>query len=237
MENNCLTLRYWFSYGWQIYRRNLKKILIATLAFWACSNLINLVGYLPYGIWFRLIFHVFLSLPLSIGYIFFCLRLNRNLPAGPKEFLAGFSHVFWKICITGLIFCIIPTPFIIPGIPFIVRLVVFLTLAILLGLKYSQSLIVVLDKGLSPLGALRFSGKITHGFRLKLFVLYAAMFGLAALFWLSLSTLLGSPRSWGSPVMIFMLIFCFLYIFLFQPWWCIARAAAYDGLRKRGEKG
>jgi hypothetical protein len=159
------------------------------------------------------------------------------LPTGPKDFLAGFSHAFWKICITGFLLSIIITPFIIPGIPFIIKLVVFLTPAILLGLKYSQSLIVLLDKGLSPLGALRFSGKITHGFRLKLFALYASMFGLATLSLLSFSGLHGSPQGWGSPVMFFVLIFYLLYILLFFPWWCIARAAAYDGLRKRGEKG
>ena len=230
-----MTLRYWFSYGWKIYKRNLKKILAATLVILACSNLINLVGYLPYGTWLRSIFHLFLSLPLSAGYIFFCLRLKRNLPAGPKEFLAGFSSVFWRICVTGLLFSIMTTPFIIPRIPFIVRLFAFLTLAILLGIKYSQSLIIILDKELFPLEALKFSDKITHGFKLKLFVLYLTMFGMAALFWMSLSMLLSSQRSWGNPIEIFMLIFCLLYIFLFFPWWCIARAAAYDGLRKRYE--
>jgi len=106
---------------------------------------------------------------------------------------------------------------------------------IIWGLKYSLCVISVLDKGLSPLQAIKFSGKITQGYKAKLFLLSIPSLVFAVLLLPFGFALLDPAQSWAEPFVAIGIILYLVGSFIISPWLFIAWATAYDALNKRYE--
>lgn len=225
MRDVDLTIKRWLAHGWQTYKKSLKKIFVATLVILACSYTLRWLIYLPCGHGISLVLSVIVHPPLIAGYVFFCLKLTRGIDAGSRDFLYGFSH-FGRVWLTNFLLTVIVMSgfalLLIPGI--------------LWHLKYGLSMIIVLDRSLGPLRAIRFSGKITNGYRAKLFLLYILTFGSIILTFPFVFGLGNPAQSWASWLIIVKLIPYLLSVFVITPWLCVAWTTAYDALNKRYEQ-
>ena len=222
-----MTLRYWFFYGWQIYKRNLKNALVVTTIFFIYAWLLKLIiTYAAHGNLVSLILQIIAGPALNSGIMFFCLKLVRRTPVCQKDFLAGFL-VFGKIWLTGFLLTLIT----------LIGFALFIVPGIIWGLKYGLSLISVLDKNFSPLQGIKFSGKITYGYKSKLFVLLITGIASAVVLQLPIHYI-GLPTLTCKGLCLFLMVGLVPYLLFFLlvlPWLSIVSMTAYDGLRKRYE--
>lgn len=226
MSSGSDNVSHWLYLGWVSYRKNLQRAIIAAIVVFSCGHVIRVLRYVPHGVWVhRLTWAYVLAPGLLTGYAFYCLKLARGQSPRARDFLAGFVH-FGKVWLTCLIFDTIVC----------VGLVLFIIPGVLWGLRFSMSMLAVLDKELSPLAALRFSEKITRGHRSKLFTLYVLILALLV-FQVPLhyyTAGLTSVRLDAGT-----LVSCIPYlvsVLVIAPWTCIVGGATYDSLCRRYEE-
>lgn len=226
---NHLKLGQCFCQAWLTYKKNSCRIIFATTIVFLCGYALKLLGYLPYGGWCRFILIILLTPPLISGYTFFCLRLSRNLPASTKHFLSGFRK-FAQVFFTSLLLYLLFAQLWIPKIPFLLKLLVLLPLGIIFALRYSQSVIIVLDRSLSPIKAFALSSIITNNQKKKLFILYSILFLFTAMEILVFATFGTSLQKHVVFYVTLVIVFSLVYITLVMPLWTITRAIFYDSL-------
>ncbi len=209
----------WYSRAWKACARHHWKIIGIGLLLELCGNLATRI---PGG---TLIYYYVILPPLMVGACRFNLKLVREEEAGFSDLFAGFDHfgrawltyIFWVlVTAAGVVLLVIP--------------------GVIWGVGYSLSLFAVLDRSLSAREALRFSGKITKGHRLKLLV--ATMIGvlpMAILFGTGLRTLGCGIWCWhmvssNGKVIMDLGIGAFLLGGVIGPWTGLAWASAYDDL-------
>jgi len=103
---------------------------------------------------------------------------------------------------------------------------------IIFSLMFGMCVYAVMDKKMSAVESVKYSKKITKGYRGLIFVLYVAI---------GLLTLLGIPIAYGLQKLDSNLIFIGLIPYLINvvfvlPWTAAAAAAAYDSLVKKNEE-
>ena len=224
MENNDLTLRYWVSCAWRTYRNNFKKVLAATVLIIVYMWLIMSIRYLPQGdLMANLV--IFVTNPaIGVGYCFFFLKLIQEQPARPRDFMVGFVH-FVRVWVTALLQLLI----------FLGGLVLFIIPGIVWGLKYGFGMIAVVDKKLSPLQALKFSGKITYGYKRELFLVFIVGFALSM--WQLPFAIGAANLTWDWSVLFLVLgaIPYFFFFLVILPLTMLVWATAYNVLSKQHE--
>lgn len=120
----------------------------------------------------------------------------------------------------------------------LVGVVLFIIPGIIWGLKYSLSMVAILDKRLSPVEAVRFSGKITSGYIGKLFVLFILFFGVAILLGMAISQFQGRVDLTQEGILRFVflgLIPSMFYYFAILPFSFLVSVTAYEALSKQYE--
>ncbi|MEJ6949690.1 DUF975 family protein [Natronospora cellulosivora (SeqCode)] len=146
----------WLNEGWNIFLKKPGLIIIISIIF----SLYQLNLYFSYHhlALTDLIFFL-LTPPIIIGMFYVILKVVRDEPVRLSYWLLSFS-MYGKILFLYLMFILIIGTaslfFLVPGI--------------YLFLKYSMSLFVVIDRDKSAVDSLRFSGKITEGYKGKLFL-------------------------------------------------------------------
>ncbi len=228
MANKDLTVWYWFLNGWQVYRKNLKRILATMLVLFIYLWLLVPVRRLDYGWLIANIVNCIIWPALGGGYSFFCLLLVRKEPAKVQDFMAGFSN-FWKVWWANFLW------YMMAGI----GVFLFIITGIIWFVKYSFSVINVLDKKLSPLEAIKYSGCITYGYKGKLLVLFVLTFGITISFGIAMFHLHSRVNPIGSGAVRFVLlglIPSFLYHFVILPLAFLSYATAYNALTEHYEQ-
>ena len=218
-EVTPITVSSWFSRGWNTYKANPQKLIAGALIISVSSIIPSFVPLLSF------LFSILIAPPLMVGWCFLCLRLVRNENATISDIFAGFSH-FGRAWLTyiffGLIVCAGMLLLVIPGI--------------IWSLKYSFALFAVMDRSLSPREALRLSGRITAGHKLRL---------LAAAVGVVLMSLIGMPFAFGlqqigtEPGNLLLAVGIVPYllgVLVISPWLVASWASAYDSLLVRWEE-
>lgn len=218
----------WLGQGWRIYRENLGVLMICGLFFLARGQ-ISLA--LHYG-WGREASRIMswagyiINPAIDSGYFFFCLMLVRGRNGDIKDFLAGFRN-FGKVWVTWLILML----------AMMGGLIMLVIPAIVIFCKYWFAAIAVIDKKSGPIESLRYSGKITYGYKKDLFLMDIPGLLIAVIF-------LYMHFAWrvelASQNLTFVgIMFCVrLVMFLLTgPWITASFVYAYDDLDRRYEAG
>lgn len=224
MDNHCLTLAYWYSNGWRIYKNNLKAILAATLVLYVYRLILLWICYLPHGFTISRLLAIILSPPLWAGFYFFYLKITREKQVRVNDFLSGFTN-FFRVWITYFILMLIvfagTVLLVVPGI--------------IWSIKYGFGIIIILDKKLSPLHAIKLSGRITQGYKLNLFMLFLPL-SLLFIFNFLLSIFIhDNENSLLDIVRILSMILYMIGYFIIGPCLSISFTSAYEALCERYE--
>ena len=135
-----------------------------------------------------------------------------------SEVFAGFRH-FGKAWITSILFSLIvgagAVLLVIPGI--------------IWALKYSFGFFAVLDRSLSPRAALRFSGKITQGYKGKLLGAVLAAMALILPFLMLFQLAIERGELLTPPGILGILLYV-VGVFVIGPWINASYASVYDTL-------
>jgi len=160
--------------------------------------------------------------PLSAGYFLYCLKLARNEEATMRDLLAGFLQ-FGKVWLLNFYLFVIIT----------IGSILFLIPGLFWFTKYSWSIYSLMDKKHSVLQSLRYSGRITEGYKLVLFVLL--MMGLSCVFlnFPFLKDLSNPSTDWSQPGIQIHIIMYIVSIAFYMPYFAILYAVAYDELSRR----
>jgi hypothetical protein len=219
-----LTFRYWLIRGLQIYKQRFKLLLVAAFIFFIYWWIQRGLSYLPYR-FLPMLFSVIVGPPLISGFYFFCLVLAREKRATSKDFLLGFSN-FPRIWLTNFFYALIV----------MVGLILLIIPGIVWGLKYSPCLIIALDKKLSPIQAIKLSGKITQGYKAKLLLLSIPSIACGILL-LPFDFAFQEPiQNWSIVFMLIGLALHFISSFFVTPWMFATWSIAYDSLVKQYEE-
>ena len=222
MEKKELELKYWFSHAWYIFKNNLNLMISGAIIFILFSLASGLLENLSGGLFFRGCTALVIAPPLTAGWWFLCLRLARGQSATLSDILAGlfsFSNVWVAFVSVGLLVSAGYLLFLIPGI--------------IWYLKYHLSLFVIMDKQIKPFKAIKYSGQITYGYKIKLLtIFFISLVGYALrcpfAFYLS--------RLGSNKAMFYLLVGTIPYLLsslVLVPWSTAALATAYDALSKR----
>lgn len=213
-DNSTLTVDSWFSRGWNTYKSNPRVIIGASVTF-TVASLISVFIPPPVSLLFT-----YVVLPsVLVGYLSLCLKLVRGQDADIFNILDGFSR-FGGSVFTFLLYTLIVTAgsflLVIPGVVWAV--------------KYFPCLFAVLDRSLSAGESIRFSGKITNGYKFKLFTMGLVIL-LMILLCLPLALgLQGVGANNGRSLMTVGIILYLVDVVLLGPWVTASMAAAYDSL-------
>jgi len=216
-------MRHCLSHGWNAYRSNAMKAAVPSVFLFSCGlTKWYWDGFIHGSLVYKILWMLFGPV-LTAGYAFYCLKLVRGDKPTIRDFAAGILH-FGSVWLTTLIFNIIVS----------IGLLLFLVPGVIWLLKYGMSMISVLDKRVSPLEAIRFSGRITSGYKWKLLLLHSAILALIPLqlpFYYGLSLRL----NWVSLFMVVSLI-CYLFVVLvLAPLAGLVLTSAYEKLSKKYE--
>ena len=224
MEANYLTFRYWLIRGLKTYKRHFKLLLIVAFIFFIYWWIGRGLSYLPYR-FLSIVFSVIVGPPLISGFYFFCLILAREKRATSQDFLLGFSN-FSRIWLTNFFYTLI----------IMVGMILLIIPGIVWGLKYSLCLIIALDKKLSPTQAIKLSGKITQGYKAKLFLLSIPSIACGILL-LPFDFAFQEPiQNWSIVFILIGVALHFISSFFVTPWMFTAWSIAYDSLIKQYEE-
>ena len=116
-----------------------------------------------------------------------------------------------------------------------VGMILLLIPGIVWGLKYSLCLIIALDKKLSPIQAIKLSGKITQGYKAKLFLLSIPSIAFGILLLPFVFAFHEPIQNWSIVFMLIGLTLHFVSSFFVIPWMFAAWSIAYDSLIKQYE--
>jgi hypothetical protein len=212
----------WFLRGWAIYKKNFKLLVAGAFILSGIVFLIDKVKpFLPGGVWLSYAVTFIISPVLTVGWYFLCLKLVKGRSAKVVDVFSGFvrfgqvwlTQFFWfLIMVAGMILLIVP--------------------GIVWGIKYGLSLFAVMDKSLSAKESIKFSGRITYGYKKKLFEVFMIVIGLSLPFFAIVVIL----QIAGSEFLILgQLIMFAADVLIIYPWATAAYAAAYDEISKAKE--
>ena len=165
MAQNSFTVKEALTYGWNTFKANWQFLLIVFvilvvigmvpgyLQSWAKENMPDVSFIFSILSWL-------VQMVTSIGVIVICLKfvdgkkaeiadIYKHYPLLLNYFLG--SLLYGLVVIAGLILLIVP--------------------GIIWGIKYQYTTYLIIDKGLGPIEAFKKSGKITQGYKMKLFYL------------------------------------------------------------------
>jgi uncharacterized membrane protein len=221
-----LTVGGWFSRGWATFKRSPKPIIGGTVIIAIYGLIINVINITikDFGIWITLPINLVIGLVLTVGWLFLCLRIVRGENVNSFNVFDGFSH-FGRVWVTYILFTLI----IVGG------LILLVIPGIIWALKYSQSLYAVMDKKLSAREAIRFSGKITKGYKGKLFIAVLIAILLSLLAWPFSFGLQRLGSNYGLILLAVGIVPYLLTILIISPWISATFAAAYDSLASKYE--
>lgn len=150
---------------------------------------------------------------VATGYEYMVLRTAREENASLEDILAPFSRFLsvlgaiflWLLVVTVGFFLLI-----VPGIVW--------------ALKYMYAPLLVVDRGLTAVEAMGESGRLTYGYKWKLFLL-GLVFGLVIELSVGLILMGIASASWGLGLLLGVVAHLFLY-----PWYTAAFVVAYRGM-------
>jgi uncharacterized membrane protein len=239
-EVPSLSLRSWFSRGWGTFKRSPKEMIggaaIFSVFFLAFGSLID---FLPGGLLvdlFQLIVLLLVGPVLTVGWNFLCLRLVRGDGAKTSDLFSSFSRFGAVWATSVLVFLIVLGGTILLLIP-----------GIIWFLRYSLSLLALMDRRFSVREAMRFSGRITKGHKGRLFIAGLVAFLLSVLLTLPLSFGLGllenealasiyveigilPSEDLGPAIVAVGIVPYLVHALVVVPWISATFAAAYEGL-------
>lgn len=225
MRDVDLTIKRWLAHGWCTLKNNPRLMILGAMIFSLPYLICALLAHLPSGRYLILVFQLATWPPLTAGWWFLCLRLVRGHSAKLSDIFAGFRN-FLKVWVTFTLVTLIA----------FVGLVLFVIPGIIWILKYELSLFIVMDAGLAPHKAVAFSGRITDGYKIKLFGLLLMGFLVMLLTW---PFAFGLQNIGGNRGIFYMMVGIVPYLVGFwvvAPWLTAAWATAYDTLSKRYEQ-
>jgi len=219
--SDSLTAKSWLSSGWSTFKAFPLKLVLGGLLMFlvnvAPPKLFGAIEMRGWGValhlgvfagWFLV------SSAMWIGWQFFCLRLAREPDVPFSAIFGGFSRfatAVWLTLCYGVIMGLGLILLVVPGIAWFI--------------KYSLSPYAMMDRQFRAMEAIKFSGKITTGYKWKLFAVH--------LVWLApvglpmILDYLGSSYQNSSYIYVGTVVtlaeYCVLY-----PWVCCSLAVAYD---------
>ncbi|EKE25782.1 MAG: hypothetical protein ACD_5C00036G0004 [uncultured bacterium] len=153
-----------FNFAWNVFRRNKKFLLSLTIVYVlvliAESMLQKAVEKDSTILFLVNIFSAVVNIFIGIGLIQIFLKVSRGQESKISE-LFGSMRFFWKI-IGG---------YILYGLILLVGYLLLIIPGIIWQIKYSYFAYLIIDKDMGPIQAIKESGKITYGFKWKLFFL------------------------------------------------------------------
>ena len=221
IKKNSLSVESWFSRGWQVYKERPKPLIGASVIFSAVSLGSAVVGLSNWGTIIQALSNLIVIPVLAVGWAFLFLRAIRGEEVKASDVFSAFS-CFGRAWTTQMLFTLI----ILGG------LFLLIVPGIIFSLMFGMCVYAVMDKKMSAVESVKYSKKITKGYRGLIFVLYVAI---------GLLTLLGIPFAYGLQKLDSNLIFIGLIPYLINvvfvlPWTAAAVAAAYDSLVKKNEE-
>jgi uncharacterized membrane protein len=214
-----ITVKGWYSRGWQTYRRHTKPLIMGSVLLIGLSLLFTLLNALARGGWVIAISQVFIMPVLTVGWLFLCLKGVRNEVVRATHIFTAFSS-YGRIWVTYILYILIVAGgvflLVVPGI--------------LWAVKYGMSLFVTMDRSLFVRDAYRYSSAITRGYRWKLFV---ALLAASALNALSVPFSMGLQKigeGGAAPLLIFGAVPLLACMFVVTPWIGPSFASAYESL-------
>ncbi|KPJ62978.1 MAG: hypothetical protein AMS15_02120 [Planctomycetes bacterium DG_23] len=222
----ALTVGGWLSRGWRTFKDNPKPVIGAAVIMSAYSLVLTLIGLLVRKSFVLLPIQFIITPVLTVGWCFLCLRVVRGDNARVSDLFAAFSR-FGRAWLTFFLFFLIVLGgfflLVVPGV--------------IWGLKYSLSVYAVMDRDLSARECIRFSGKITKGYKGRLFgaSLIALLLGLMAMpFSFGLQRL---GEDLGLTLIVIGIVPYLVHLLVIVPWMGATYAAAYDNLAYGQETG
>ncbi len=220
-QSSALTLGSWFSRGWKTYKANFRLLVGVSVMFIIPDIILALVP----GLW---LLYFVIGPPLVVGVFFLYLKAVRDEKPNFSVVFAGFS-IFGKAWLTVFLYYLILFGgiflLVIPGI--------------IWGMRYGLSLFAVLDRSLSAREAIRLSGKITYGYKVKLFVTALVMGLISSLPQMPLGFGLGLLRAGDENALPLLAIAIVPYLVsrvLLSPRAFASWASAYDSLVNRWQQ-
>ncbi len=216
----------WLSRGWKTFKSQPKAIILASvilnlIAMPMFFSVVIPTAAVPIWGWVVWAFIYFLLLfpILWVGWCALLLKAVRGSRVTALDLFSGFSR-FGPAWGTGIRI----TLMLYGGI------ILLIVPGVIWWLKYFCSLFAVTDRRLSPAEAIRFSGKITQGHKVKLFGVFLIE---------AAPTILALPFShpwqshreqWGLTPLAIWVVLQLISALIITPWTCAANASAYDSL-------
>jgi len=163
------------SAGWQLTKQYWKYLLAYLGAIIAVAIGMNIVGGLFRHSGFLSFIWLIITQVVVLGIALIFVRLGLKLVDGQKPEQADFFWFDTKVVINGIITMILFELIYFGG------LLLLIIPGIIFAFMFGQALYAVVDKGLKPVEALKYSHKITQGNKLQLF-LFALVSGVLVFF-------------------------------------------------------
>lgn len=227
-----LTAKSWLSAGWRTFKQFPVRLILPGLLYcgWTEVNglwVTNIATHKDSPVWALFLFFGFVAASLFIGgavaagWPFLCLRLSRGLDVPVWRILDGFRR--WRTGLLTLLFYML-----ICGI----GLFLLLVPGLIWSSKFILSFYSIMDRELGAVQALKLSGRITTGYKWRLFKI--TMIVSASIMLAKVINALGSALE--SNLLIYLGYAANLVAWGFiLPWIKCAEAIAYDRLLTRQE--
>ena len=223
---SSLTVGGWFSRGWSAYRTNATPLIGGAVILAVINVVVSLIGKGPAGVLIMLAFNLVVIPVLSVGWCLLCLKSVRGENAQWSDVFAAFSRFGPAWATFMLLFLIVLGGVFLLVVP-----------GIILGLKYGQSMFAVMDRGLSARQAIGYSGKMTQGWKGKLFGMFVVGFLLSLLAYPFSFGLQRLGEGSGATLLAVGIVPFLATVFVITPWLGASYAAAYDSLAQLEEGG
>lgn len=154
-------------FGWETFKKNYKFLLLFGLCYWGVLIVESIVKEIARGssAYFVVALAGFLlELIIGIGLVQIALKVSRGQQAELKEIFGGTKYLVNYFLGSLMYFVIVAFGFLLLVVPGFIWMI-----------KYGVFQYLIIDKNLSPLEALKESGRITNGYKKKLFLLGLAM--------------------------------------------------------------
>jgi len=152
-----------FNFGWEIFKKNKQILLILPLVYFAvliaCSIILDLLKENFTLSLIANIFYIALNILVSIGIIQIFFSLSRGGAVKIKDLFGGKKH-FWRFAGGSILYGFIV------GIGYLLLIIP----GIIWQIKYGFFQYLIVDKGMNPMDAIKESGRITYGYKWKIFM-------------------------------------------------------------------
>ncbi len=227
-ESSDINVRGWLSRGWKTFTDHPIPLIGGAIIVTIFSMTSIGLNALPHSIFRLLSFLCAMSIPIvTVGWASLCLQTLRGRTTTFWDVFIGFSTPWrsWATpALAGIIAgfgCIL---LVIPGVIWFLK-------------SSLMSPFAVLDKGLNARGNIRYSGKITKGFKGRLLII-SCINVLASILVFPFIFGLQFPRFALSPDMAIVAFVPFAAsVLILTPWLGASYAAAYDTLSRRYDAG